>query len=147
MSYELKINAKDRAAAQFIGAVRKALLRAAFSEKQKSGVTQQSIAKKLEVNRSVINRMLRGESNLTLRSVGELAWALGLEPEFMLEKAGSSKVPNTAGGHNYSKAFVPQGQQINLSDSELAAAIRGSYLRPIENRRVNDNFPPVEVAA
>lgn len=84
MSYELKISEKDRAAGRFIGAVRKALLLAALDEKEASGITQHSIAKKLDVNRSVINRLLRGDANLTLRSVGELAWALGRRPSFEL---------------------------------------------------------------
>ena len=84
MSFEFNINAKDRAAGRFIGAVRKALLKAALEEKQRSGVTQQAMAAKLGVNRSVINRLLRGEANLTLRTIGEIAWALGRKPRFKL---------------------------------------------------------------
>ena len=86
MSYELKIDAKDRAAGRFIGRVRKALVLAALDEKQRSGISQQSIADKLGVNRSVINRLLREDANLTLRSVAELAWTLGLKPTFELRE-------------------------------------------------------------
>lgn len=86
MSYELKIDPKRRAAGRFIGAVRKALINAAFEEKQRHGLTQQKVADCLGVNRSVINRMLRGEVNLTLRSVAELAWALGWQPHFSLKR-------------------------------------------------------------
>ena len=96
MSYELKINQKDRAAGRFIGAVRKALLLAALDEKERSGITQQSIAEKLNVNRSVINRLLRGDANLTLRSVGELAWALGRKPSFELSEPYVAKNANWA---------------------------------------------------
>lgn len=84
MSYELKIDPKKRAAGRFIGTVRKALILAAIEEKEKNGLTQQKVAQCLGVNRSVINRMLRGEENLTLRSVAELAWAMGWEPDFRL---------------------------------------------------------------
>ena len=49
-------------------------------------MSQQAIAEKLGVNRSVINRLLRGTANLTLRTVGELAWALGLEIIFIIRK-------------------------------------------------------------
>ena len=54
MSFELDISPKERSAARFIGSVRKTLMRAAFSEKETAGITQQSIATKLGVNRSVI---------------------------------------------------------------------------------------------
>jgi len=86
MSYELKIDPKKRAASRFIGKVRKALVSAAIDEKGMSGINQQKLAAALGVNRSMITRMLKGESNLTLRSVGELAWALGWEPEFTLKR-------------------------------------------------------------
>lgn len=86
MSYELKIDPKRRAAGRFIGAVRKSLINAALEEKQRHGLTQQKVADCLGVNRSVINRMLRGEVNLTLRSVAELAWAMGWQPHFSLRR-------------------------------------------------------------
>lgn len=86
MSYELKIDPKSRAAGRFIGQVRKALVSAAIDEKKETKISQQQIASKLGVNRSVINRLLRGEANLTLRSVAEIAWALGWEPVFSLRR-------------------------------------------------------------
>lgn len=87
MSFELNVNPKDRVAGRFIAAVRRALLKAALEEKERSGVSQQSVANKLGVNRSVINRLLRGDANLTLRSVAEIAWALGRTPTFALQEA------------------------------------------------------------
>jgi len=86
MSYELRIDPKKRAASRFIGKVRKALVAAAIEEKQTSGMTQKDLAEAIDVHRSVITRMLKGESNLTLRSVGELAWALGWDPDFTLKR-------------------------------------------------------------
>lgn len=89
MSYELKISPKDRAAGRFIGAVRKSLILAALQEKKESGLSQAVVAQKLGVHRSVINRLLRGSANLTLRSVAEIAWALGWEIVFQLRKRNS----------------------------------------------------------
>lgn len=86
MSYELKIDPKHRAAGRFIGKVRKALVLAALDEKRASGITQKKVADALGRDRSVVNRLLRGEANLTLRTVAEIAWALGWEPEFSLKK-------------------------------------------------------------
>ncbi|GAA3113779.1 hypothetical protein GCM10010520_67310 [Rhizobium viscosum] len=91
MSYELKIDPKKRAASRFIGKVRKALVSAAIDEKSLSGINQQKVAASLGVNRSVINRMLKGDGNLTLRSIGELAWALGWEPEFTMKRRAEPK--------------------------------------------------------
>ena len=116
MSFELKISARDRMAGRFIGAVRKALLVAALEEKERSGVTQQSIAAKLGINRSVINRLLRGEANLTLRSVAELAWALGRVPRFDLPEQinadGSNYLP--LAGHS-----APVPPSITRAEPEL----------------------------
>lgn len=86
MSYELKIDPRKRAAGRFIGKVRKALISAAVDEKKSSGLTQQQVASAIGVNKSVINRLLRGNANLTLRSVAEIAWAMGWDPDFTLKK-------------------------------------------------------------
>lgn len=86
MSYELKIDPKDRAAGRFIGTVRKQLITAALDEKRETGITQSAVAAKLGVARSVISRLLRGEANLTLRTVAEIAWALGWEPVFTMRR-------------------------------------------------------------
>lgn len=96
MSYELKIDPKKRVAGRFIGSVRKALIIAALDEKSRRGLTQQKVADCLGVNRSVINRMLRGETNLTLRSVAELAWAMGWEPRFSLHRIEKAERGNEA---------------------------------------------------
>ena len=96
MSFELNVNPKDRVAGRFIGAVRRALIKAALEEKERSGASQQSLALKLGVNRSVINRLLRGEANLTLRSVAEIAWALGRTPTFALQDAPKTLHTNIA---------------------------------------------------
>ncbi|MGH6761364.1 MAG: helix-turn-helix domain-containing protein [Phyllobacterium sp.] len=105
MSYKLRIPPKDRASGRFIALVRKALISAAMDEK---GVSQQSIANKLGVNRSVVNRLLRGESNLTLRSIGELAWALEYKPSFKLEKIATPTCSN----------YFEKRVELDLSDTQ-----------------------------
>ena len=86
MSYELKISPKDRAASRLISSVRRSLTMAALSSKMDDGISQQSIADKIGVNRSVINRLLKGTANLTIRTVAEIAWALGYEVIFVIRK-------------------------------------------------------------
>lgn len=86
MSYELKIGPKDRAAGRLISQTHKLLTMAALESKKETGISQQAIADKLGVNRSVISRLLNGGANLTVRTVAEIAWALGFEVYFMLRK-------------------------------------------------------------
>lgn len=80
MSYRLKVDPKSRKAARFISRLQKAIQSALIA----SGKTQQEIATILEVDRSVINRRLKGNSNLTARSIAELAYALDKQIEFRL---------------------------------------------------------------
>jgi transcriptional regulator with XRE-family HTH domain len=86
MSFQFDIGSRARNAGRFIGRVRNELLRA-LSEKKKDGkLSQQALAKKLDVHRSLINRQLSGEANLTLRSLADLAWAMDMEIWFELKK-------------------------------------------------------------
>jgi predicted XRE-type DNA-binding protein len=80
------IGERPRTASRFISHVRSELQGALIKEKKKRKLTQQAIAKILGVNRSVINRQFVGTENLTLRSVAELAWALGYDVDFKLSK-------------------------------------------------------------
>jgi plasmid maintenance system antidote protein VapI len=85
-SFVFDIGEKARVASRFIGHVRAELQKALVAEKTKRRLTQQELARTIGVNRSVINRQVMGYENLTLRSVAELAWALGYTPEFSLKR-------------------------------------------------------------
>jgi DNA-binding phage protein len=83
-SFQITITPTRRAAARFITDVRRKLQKAAADEKIARGVTQSSIARDIGVHRSVINRELRGQKDLTLGRVAELAAALGRDIQFEL---------------------------------------------------------------
>jgi transcriptional regulator with XRE-family HTH domain len=85
-SFHFDIGSRARNAGRFIGRVRSELLRALSAKKAQGRFSQQSLAHKLEVHRSLINRQLSGEANLTLRSLADLAWALGMEISFELRE-------------------------------------------------------------
>ena len=72
--------------ARFIGKVRNELVRAFVEESATSGLTRDQLAQLLGVHKSVITKRLRGNVNLTLRSIGEMAWALDREPAFVLTR-------------------------------------------------------------
>ncbi len=80
------IGERPRKVSRFISHVRSELQGALIGEKKVRKLTQQAIAKMLGVNRSVVNRQFVGTENLTLRSVADLAWALGYDIDFKLSK-------------------------------------------------------------
>jgi plasmid maintenance system antidote protein VapI len=106
-SFRTSLTPNKRAAARFVVGVRRTLLKALADENGRSGITQTAIARALGVHRSVINRELRGSHNLTLGRVGELAWALGLEPKLTLEKSIASDGQNTSGNMTISPHASP----------------------------------------
>lgn len=97
-SFHFDIGDRARNAGRFIGRVRSELLRALSQKKMERSFSQQSLARKLEVHRSLINRQLSGEANLTLRSLADLAWALDMEISFEL------KSPTIETGKNQTSA-------------------------------------------
>jgi DNA-binding phage protein len=105
------INEKSREASRFLSHVRDEIQRAFIEEKRDNKLTQQAVAEKLGVNRSVINRQLKGEENLTLRTVAELAWAMGWKPKFELVRRRRSA------GSNYDSTFHSLNQSYPSSST------------------------------
>lgn len=77
MSYRLKLDSKSRKAAKFISKLQRKIQ----AELIESGMTQQEVADRLGVDRSVVNRRLKGSANLTARSIAEFADAFEKEVE------------------------------------------------------------------
>jgi predicted XRE-type DNA-binding protein len=140
MSFQLNLSPKDRAAAKFIGRVRMSLLKALVHEKKKSGITQQAVASKMGVNRSVVNRLIKGEANLTLRSLAEIAWAIGWEPHVEI-------VPQQAAPRN---VLIHRVGGTISSERLVIGQVNGARTASGANESAtNDNYAPVchEVAA
>jgi hypothetical protein len=85
-SFVFDIGETPRKVARAIGHVRSELQKAFVAEKKARKLTQQAIATKRGVHRSVINRQLIGVDDLTYRSIVENALAMGYEPVFSLHK-------------------------------------------------------------
>ena len=116
MSYQIAIPRTRRAAARFIQQVRGQLLRAVAD----AGVSQADIARELGVHRSVVNRELRGTSDLSLGRVAEIAVTLGCLPKITLEN-----VSTTSGGANRPSFEVRDtAKQV----SRIAANARTSFI-------------------
>lgn len=80
------LSPRDVSAARFVGDVRDEILLAYISELQERGLKKADIARLLEVNRSAVTRMLNGTAPLELRTIGQLAWALGRDAQFKLSR-------------------------------------------------------------
>nr|WP_246700220.1 helix-turn-helix transcriptional regulator [Rhodopseudomonas sp. WA056] len=108
-----------------------------LSEKKRDGLTQQALAKRLGVNRSVINRQLSGESNLTLRSLADLAWAMDMELSFELrqpERHAGQNEPVTTSTLSYGQIKV-----VNI------CSVKNDHLP--DQRARNSNFQSFSGAA
>ena len=81
MSFRLKISAKDRATGRFKGRVNRALVKAVVKAKGDRKLTQSQIADKMGVDKSTLSRIMNGQGNLTLKTIGDISWVLGLRPD------------------------------------------------------------------
>lgn len=97
MSYQMRNDERSRKAGRFIARVHKAIQNAVT----RSGFKQNDIAIKLELDRSIVNRRILGQTNLTLRSIADFAWALDHDIIFDL-------VPRAV------------GREVNRPDREIA---------------------------
>lgn len=104
MKFSLEISAKDRATSRFMLRALTALAHAAVDRLQSLGMTQQDLADQLGLDKSRISRLLHGAGNPTLRTIGELAWALGLRPQLTFvpldAAAAEPKIANATSSRN-----------------------------------------------
>jgi hypothetical protein len=104
-SFRFDIGGRARHAGRFIGRVRGELLKALADKKSRINLPQQALAEKLGVERSLINRQLAGETDLSLRSLADLAWAMDMEISFELRE------PTVAAGQNQPLQSQPSQNQ------------------------------------
>jgi len=78
-----------------MGRVRRELLKAVMEERG-AGLTQQELAQRLLAQRSIINRQLSGEAEITLRGLADLAWALDREVTVELRRPVRTEGQNIA---------------------------------------------------
>ena len=86
-SFQFAPTPRKRKVARFIRRVRRELQKAFIEEKTARGLTQAELARTLGINRSLVCRQLAGSANLTLRTIGDYAWALDRDPNFSLDRS------------------------------------------------------------
>lgn len=82
--FQLDVPPKDRESGRFLAQVHAQLASAAYEAKKKRGLTQAAVAEQIGCDRGSLSRLLSGGGNPTVRTIGELAWALGYKPELVL---------------------------------------------------------------
>lgn len=80
------LSPKDRASGRFLAHFHRAIASAALMQKKALKINQRSVAAAMDVDKSVVSRILSGHGNPTLRTVAELAWAMGLRPSITFER-------------------------------------------------------------
>ena len=54
---------------------------AVVKAKKRRSLTQSQIADKMGVDKSTLSRIINGQGNLTLKTIGDISWVLGLRPD------------------------------------------------------------------
>lgn len=118
-SFQISISPSRRAAARFVGKVRRSLQRAFVEENTKDRrLNQSELARRIGVDRSVIHRELRGTKDISMSRVGQLAWAMGRAVEFNLieiETHGGNG-PHHADGMKFTNS-VDTAQRVKTVDT------------------------------
>lgn len=86
MSFLFDIGGRRRKAVRLFALIHDELWNAFEQEAESRNLSQRQIAEKLGSNPSVINRLFSEKTNLTLRSIADLAWAMDYGFEFKLVK-------------------------------------------------------------
>lgn len=113
------------------GSLRKALGRNLRAIRREMGLSQERMAERLDLHRTYIGGLERGERNLTLETVERLGGRLGLHPLDLLWDRERIAVVVDAGG-------VPRlSEQRRVSPTQLTAAAEGEVVAvpPVGSRR------------
>lgn len=85
-SYKVSISDKRRYSSRFITKTNIFMIKTIKDKLFSDGKTQRFLSEKTGIDEGTISRIMKGEGNLTLRTIGELAWAVGLSFELQISK-------------------------------------------------------------
>src|SRR5205807_8755626 len=99
-SSNLHLEKRRRAFVRLLGEIQHALLEALEEEHRNRGLTRADIAKLIGRNKSFVTRKLNGDSNMTLQTLADLAFALNRPVRVKLSSravaAGSNRISSPA---------------------------------------------------
>lgn len=128
-SFSPNMSAKDRATGRFKSRVNRALVTAVISAKREKGLTQSQIADRMGVDKPTLSQIVNGRGNLTLKTISEICWALGLRPEITFSKIQHERVGRAthlamqASERNDSEALPPSAYPNNAAVNSTKEAV------------------------
>lgn len=99
MSSLFKLNPQQRSSARNMSDLNRSFIGEIYRVAKYQGITQAEIARRLDVNKSTINRILAGKGNPTFRTVADICAVIGVRPELNFAE--------TARNHLSANDFVP----------------------------------------
>lgn len=138
MSFEFSLNERDKASAKFMTKVHRALMREMIRTAKEKKMTRSDIARLLEIDRSAVSRALNGKSNLTIRTVSDLCWAMGVEPHFDAREAFTREGCNHS-DRRKERGFVSSVKP-NLSGEGLERSRSSTSSSETQTKFVMDNY-------
>lgn len=118
MGFKINLPPHKRAAGRFIGQVRRDLIKVVEEAAFKYGKTRASMARNIGCDKAVITRKLSGKSDLTLRSISEIAYEANVRPRIVFEKAhileeGSNMTTSYTSNNIYAEDDVYHDHEVN----------------------------------
>lgn len=135
--FDFEMDEKDLAAAKFIGETRRGLALALLeAKKENPSICQAEVARRIGMDKGTLSKVLNGQSNMTLRTVAEIAWALGVLPEVHycpmqeVHHKSANQIRNTvSGAHSGRVATVDWSENTrNVSRIKVQAPVRNLRL-------------------
>lgn len=121
MSFQIENDEQSLAGASLIEQTVREIQAAYLSEKKRCRLTQQGLADRLGLkHRSVVNKWLLGKENLSLKTIGELAWALN--------KTAVIKFEDNSGGNffNQTPQIMQEKPSVAVRQPDISVGSWGS---------------------
>jgi transcriptional regulator with XRE-family HTH domain len=122
-----RIDKRRRSYLRLIGEIKHALAQALAEEHAERGLTMAEMARTLEVDRSHISRKLSGETNMTLETLADLAYALDRPVKVSLPSRHTAQTSNYA--HTASRGDTPVQFHQNAQAFKTASSTAEPPLR------------------
>lgn len=118
MSFRFEVNPREAASTVLISRTARELRNALGVKKASDGLTQAEVAEKLQTDKATLTKCLSGFRNITLKTLSDIAWAIGAEIEIKV------KVPDVKAGAEIVDLAAFSGMKANtFISSETAGGV------------------------
>lgn len=133
MSFRLKIDRREAASTTLISRTARELRKALNVRKAHDGMTQADVAEVLATDKATLTKCLSGFRNITLKTLSDIAWALGGEVEINVKmsnlKKGAEIVDFAAFSGMKGNTFISSTTTEAPAAKQEAAAVQTAVLK------------------